>query len=79
MAWLKAARGANWRSLQDVRRTYGNADGVRVASGNTVTVFNVGGGKYRLIVAINYRWGMVYVLRFMTHAEYDKDQWKAQL
>ena len=37
------------------------------------------GNRYRLIAAIHYQWGMVYVLRFLTHAQYDKDQWKGEL
>ena len=41
-----------------------------------VTVFNVGGNKYRLIAAIHYNRQRLYVLRILTHAEYDKDRWK---
>jgi mRNA interferase HigB len=52
---------------------------VEVKSGHVVTIFNIRGNRYRLIVAIKYEWSMVYVLRFLTHAEYDKDQWKEQL
>ena len=79
MAWLKVARDADWKNLHQVRQAYRSADGVTVGSGHVVTVFNIGGNKYRLIVAINYRWAMVYVLRFLTHAEYNKDKWKAEL
>jgi mRNA interferase HigB len=79
LAWLKIAQGARWENIAEVRHDLPSADGVRVASGRIVTVFNIGGNKYRLIVGINYRWGMVYILRFMTHAEYDKDKWKAEL
>ena len=77
--WLKVTRAADWQNIQDVRRQIPNADGVVVESGNTVTVFNIRGGHYRLIVSIKYQWRMVYVLRFLTHREYDKDQWKEQL
>ncbi|MGD0140660.1 MAG: type II toxin-antitoxin system HigB family toxin [Tepidisphaeraceae bacterium] len=78
-AWLKVTRKANWQGLMDVRATYPKADGVKVASGRTVTVFNIGGNKYRLIVAIHYNTAKVYVLRFMTHAGYDGEHWKRQL
>ena len=44
-----------------------------------MTVFNICGNKYRLITAIKYRWRTVYMLRFLTHAEYDKEKWKNQL
>jgi len=63
----------------DVRRIYPHADPVRVASGNTVTVFNVAGNKYRLVAAIHYNAGRVYVLRIMTHADYGRGTWKDRL
>jgi len=77
--WYQVARGAVWENLQDVRRVYPHADLVAVASGNVVTVFNIGGNKYRLIAAIHYNRQRVYVLRILTHAEYDKDRWKDSL
>jgi mRNA interferase HigB len=42
-------------------------------------VFNVCGNDFRLIVAIHYNRGIVYTLRFLTHAEYSKDKWKKEL
>jgi mRNA interferase HigB len=47
-----------------------------VRSGNTVTVFNIGGNKWRLIAAIHYNTKIVYILSVMTHEEYDVDKWK---
>jgi mRNA interferase HigB len=78
-AWLKAARRWNWSSLRDVRALYPHADGLMVASGRPVTVFNVSGNKYRLVTAIHYNHGVVYVLEFLSHAEYSKGQWKERL
>jgi mRNA interferase HigB len=77
--WLEVADAADWRTLHDVRRSFRSADEVRVASGRTVVVFNIGGNNYRLITAIHYNRRKVFVLRFMTHAEYDKDRWKDEL
>lgn len=77
--WLTIAIAADWSSLAEVRRDFPQADGVKVRSGNTVTVFNIGGNKYRLIAAIKYPWRTLYALRFLTHAEYDKDRWKHEL
>jgi mRNA interferase HigB len=78
-AWRKIVRLAEWRSLQDVRKTYANADAVTVKSKRTVTVFNVCGNDYRLIVAIHYKTQIVYTLRFLTHGDYSKDKWKDEL
>jgi mRNA interferase HigB len=72
-------READWKNIQDVRRVYPHADLVTVESGNVVTVFNIGGNKYRLVAAIHYNRQRVYVLRILSHAEYDKDRWKDNL
>lgn len=76
--WLRVAAVADWASIRDARSVFPHADAVVVASGNTVTVFNVGGGKYRLVVAIKYRTRTIYIREFMSHAEYSTDRWKAR-
>jgi len=78
-AWRVAVRDAEWRNIGDVRKTYPSADPVKVASGRTVMIFNVCGNDYRLIVAIHYNRQLVYTLRLLTHAEYDKNKWKKEL
>lgn len=78
-AWLKVTGHADWKSIRDVRTAYSHADAVMVSSGRIVTVFNICGNRYRLVVAIQYKWSMVYVLRFLTHAKYSKARWKEQL
>ena len=77
--WEHVFRAAEWESLQEVRRVYPHADAVTVTSGNTVTVFNIRGNKYRLITAIHYNRQRVYILRLLTHAEYSKGFWKDSL
>jgi len=77
--WYRAFRAAKWTSLQEVRRVFPHADSVMVASGNSVTVFNIGGNKYRLIVAIHYNRQRVFILRFLRHAEYSKGLWRKGL
>jgi mRNA interferase HigB len=77
--WRTAVRAAEWRSIDDVRKTYPSADSVKVASGRSVTVFNVCGNDYRLLAALHYDKQRVYTLQFLTHAEYDKNRWKKDL
>jgi mRNA interferase HigB len=69
------------RSFIDLRRLFNTVDQVEAASGRTVCVFNLSHGKnaYRLISAIHFNTQIVYVLRLMTHAEYDKNEWKKEL
>lgn len=70
--WYRTARKAQWKSIADVRKTYPHADPVGVH-----TVFNIKGNEYRLIVKIIYSAGRIYIRDVLTHAEYDKDRWKA--
>jgi len=67
-AWHQEARRATWRSPQDIKARYRSADFV---TGNRV-VFNIGGNKYRLVVAIRYASGVVFVRFVGTHAQYSR-------
>jgi len=72
----KVAKKGRWRNLQDLRVTFPHADVVKVASGRSVTVFNIAGNKYRLITAIHYNRQMLFTLMVLTHAEYSRGDWK---
>ena len=74
--WYKMALHAPWSNLQDTRKDYPHADGVRTKQGETLTVFNIGGNKYRLIVRIRYDYQLVNVRDVLTHEEYDEGKWK---
>jgi len=69
-AWLKLAKGADWKNFAALKQTFGSADQV----GNCV-VFDPGNNRFRLIGRVNYSRGIIYVLKVMDHAEYDKKQW----
>ncbi len=74
--WGELTKLANWSTLADVRGTFPHADQVKVLSGRTVVVFNIKGNDFRLITAIHYNTGKVFVRDFLTHAEDSKDVWK---
>lgn len=74
--WYKTACGAVWNSLRDVRRTYPHADGVVGDDGQSLTVFNIGGNKHRLVVRIRYDYQLVNVRHVLTHDDYDRGDWK---
>jgi mRNA interferase HigB len=76
--WVRVVESATWRSIGDVRKSYAHADGVRLQSGNTVTVFNCKGNEYRLLCYIAYVVQTVQVLEVVPHAEYSKELWKAR-
>jgi mRNA interferase HigB len=79
--WYRITEHSAWRSFADVKATFGQTDTAVVKSGQTVCVFDIGGNKFRLIAFVSYRKSKVYVLRVMTHKEYDKggQQWKNEL
>jgi mRNA interferase HigB len=72
-AWYGHAnsKSVSWHSWSDVRADFTTSSLV----GNCV-VFNVGGNKYRLVTRILYPSQKVFVLKVMTHKEYDRDGWK---
>ena len=68
LAWYADTRSANWKSPADIKRVYRNAS---VVANNRV-VFNIKGNSYRLVVAVQYAFGIVYVRFVGTHAAYDR-------
>jgi mRNA interferase HigB len=67
-AWYHDAKQATWQSPADIRQTYATAS---IIANNRV-VFNIRGNHYRLIVAINYAFGIVYIRFIGTHRQYDQ-------
>lgn len=67
-SWHDEAVKADWRSPQDIKSQYRNASFIA----HNRVVFNIKGNKYRLIVAIAYRFGALYIKFIGTHAEYDR-------
>jgi mRNA interferase HigB len=70
-AWFTVTRKAQWHDLTDVRQSFNSADLV-----DKWIVFNIRGNHYRLIAVINYQRGKVFIRHVLTHAEYDRGNWK---
>ncbi len=67
-AWLEDAKRADWKSPQDIQKTFGDD----VILPDNRAVFNIRGNHYRLVVKIHYNRGHVYIRFIGTHAEYDR-------
>ncbi|MEN9715139.1 MAG: hypothetical protein RJA35_606 [Actinomycetota bacterium] len=67
-AWFAEARRASWVSPMDVKASYGSASILKDGR----VVFNIAGNKYRLVVAISYAIGIVFIKFIGTHKQYDK-------
>jgi mRNA interferase HigB len=68
LAWHAEAARAAWKTPQDIKAHYASASFV----GANRVVFNIKGNDFRLIAAVAYRIGVVYIKFVGTHAEYDK-------
>lgn len=79
-SWFKLARNARWQSFQDAKALFAQTDvAADTRSGRTATIFDVGGNKYRLIALIDYKRQTVLITHVLTHAEYDKGNWKKEI
>jgi mRNA interferase HigB len=67
-SWYTDTKKADWKGPADIKNYYRNASFLP----NNRIVFNIKGNKYRLVVAINYSFGIVYIHFVGTHQEYDK-------
>jgi mRNA interferase HigB len=73
--WLKIARVADWHSFNDVTQTFRSADQMMI-NGYRIVVFDIRKDSFRLITFIHYNRRIVYIRKFLTHAEYSKGDWK---
>ena len=67
-AWYADVKHANWKRPSDSKATYQAASFIS----NNRIVFNIKGNKYRIIVVVEYRLGMVFIRFIGTHQEYDR-------
>lgn len=67
-AWIYEVRFSNWENSNELKAKYRNAS---IISSKRV-IFNIKGNDYRLIVDIEYKLKLVFIVWFGTHAEYDK-------
>jgi mRNA interferase HigB len=67
-AWFEEVRRARWTTMAHVKRQY------RIASVVTAEriVFNIKGNDYRLVVAVDFEKGIVWIKWVGTHRDYDK-------
>ena len=70
-AWHRTMESGVFADLNELKATFASADYV-----DGLTIFNIGGNKYRLIVAIHYNRHKVFIRAVLTHAEYARSAWK---
>ena len=70
-AWYRTMESEVFTDFNDLRATFASADYV-----DGLTVFNIGGNKYRLITAIHYNRHKIFIRAVLTHPEYNHRTWK---
>ena len=66
-AWYTEACKAAWRTPSDIKAQFRHASILK----NNRVVFNIGGNKYRLVVAADYQRHVLFVRCIGTHSQYD--------
>jgi len=61
-------RAKQYQTPHEVKADFPAADFLR----SGVTVFDIGGNKYRLVVTMRYDLQRVYIRHVLTHDEYDR-------
>lgn len=67
-SWYAAASRTDWESPSDVKAAYRSASFIA----NNRVIFNIMGNAYRLVVAIHYNRGMMFIRFIGTHQDYDR-------
>jgi mRNA interferase HigB len=71
MRWYRTMKKAVFTDINHLRDEFPSADYV-----DGLIVFNIGGNNYRLIASIHFNTGKVFIQEVLTHAEYNRNQWK---
>jgi len=67
-SWIYEVRYSKWENANELKSKYGNASIIN----SKRVVFNIKGNDYRLIVDIEYKLLIVFVVWLGTHEEYNK-------
>jgi mRNA interferase HigB len=68
--WALKVRAAEWKNNADVQKTFNHVDHI----GGQKFIFNIGGNNFRLAAMVWIQQERVYVLKIMTHAEYNREK-----
>lgn len=71
LSWHEDVNIAEWNNPNELKVQYKNASVLT----NKRVVFNIHGNTYRLIVNIEYRLKIVFIVWFRTHKEYENEHY----
>lgn len=68
LSWYEEVENATWNNPNELKARYGNAS----ILSNKRVVFSIHGNTFRLIVDVEYKLKIVFVVWFGTHKAYDQ-------
>ena len=68
LSWYEETEAASWDNPNELKSQYCNASIIT----DKRVVFNIHGNSYRLVVDIEYRLKIIFIVWFGTHTLYDK-------
>ena len=69
--WYRLCKKAEWQHFSELKALFPSTDKV-----GDLFVFDIGGNKLRLIAAIHFNTGRLFIRAVLTHKEYDQGDWK---
>ena len=67
-AWYHVAKNADWKNTSELKQQFRNASII----GESRVVFNIKGNHYRLVVAVEYEFQIIFIRFIGTHKQYDR-------
>lgn len=67
-AWIQEVEKSNWKNSAELKQKFRNASIIN----SKRVVFNIKGNDFRLVVDIEYRLKIIFIVWVGTHSEYDK-------
>lgn len=69
--WYQIINQSDFSNFAELKNTFNSVDKV-----GDLYVFNIGGNKLRMIAAIHFNTGRVFIRAILNHSEYDQGKWK---
>jgi mRNA interferase HigB len=66
-SWIQETERASWKLPNELKAQFGSAS---IITGKRI-VFNINGNRYRLVVDIEFRLQIIFIVWFGSHEEYD--------
>ncbi len=66
-SWWTICNKNHFPNFVELKKTFGTVNLI-----NNCLVFNIGGGKYRLVVRVNFSAQRMWIKYVLSHEEYDK-------